>query len=452
MNTQHPALITIRDFDIVDLRFPTSEEAHGSDAVHVDPDYSAAYVVLRTDARTHDGAPLEGYGLTFTIGRGNEIVCQAIRSLMPLVQGQTLAHIAHDRRGFWRSLAQDSQFRWLGPEKGVMQLALAAIVNAVWDLEARVAGVPLWKLLANMPAEELVAATDLHGIRDAVDEAAMLAMLHANDATRDARIKHVENAGFPAYTTSCGWIGYSDETIRTRCREALNDGFTHFKMKIGQSIEDDVRRARIIRQEIGANGVLMVDANQRFDVQQAIEWIKPLAQFNLWWFEEPISPDDILGHAEIARAIQPIRVATGEQCQNRVMFKQFLASGGMQICQLDSCRVGGVNDNLAIMALARRYGVPVCPHAGGVGLCELVAHLIMVDYIRFNPSMDGRVCEFVDHLHEHFVDPCSVVNGRYRAPTLPGYSTQVKPESLIAFAFPHGPEWTRRTKTNGVSR
>ena len=433
---------TITGFEIVDLRFPTSEEAHGSDAVHVDPDYSAAYVILKTDG-AHAGAN-EGHGLTFTIGRGNEIVCQAIESLMPMVVGKSIAEIAHDRRGFWRSLAQDSQFRWLGPEKGVMALALAAIVNAVWDLEARIVGKPLWKMLAEMPAEELVAAMDFHGIRDAIDEAGCLEMLRANDPTRAERIARVEREGFPAYTTSCGWIGYSDEIIRARCREALADGFTHFKMKIGQSIDDDVRRARIIREEIGPKSTLMVDANQRFDVQQAIEWIKPLAPFNIWWFEEPVSPDDVLGHAEIARAIQPIRVATGEQCQNRVMFKQFLASGAMQICQLDACRVGGVNDNLAIMAMARRFGVPVCPHAGGVGLCELVAHLIMVDYIRFNPTMDGRVCEFVDHLHDHFVDPCIVKHGRYLAPKMPGYSGEVKRASLHAFAFPHGPEWTRR--------
>ncbi len=333
-----------------------------------------------------------------------------------------------------------------------MQLALAALVNAVWDLEARIAQQPLWRYLAEMPAETLVAATDLHGIRDAVDEAAMLEILRANDATRATRIAHVEREGFPAYTTSCGWIGYSDDVVRARCREAIAEGFTHFKMKIGQSIEDDVRRARIIREEIGSTRVLMVDANQRFDVQQAIEWIKPLAAFNIWWFEEPISPDDVLGHAEIARAIAPIKVATGEQCQNRVMFKQFLASGGMQICQLDSCRVGGVNDNLAIMALARHFGVPVCPHAGGVGLCELVAHLILVDYIRFNPSMDGRVCEFVDHLHEHFVEPCVVSNGRYQAPRSAGYSSEIKRASLQAFAYPHGPEWTRRLAAKGVSR
>ncbi len=442
--------ITITGATITDLRFPTSEEAHGSDAVHVDPDYSAACVTLHTDS------PHAGHGLTFTIGRGNEIVCQAIRSMMPLVEGRTLASIRADRRGFWRALAQDSQFRWLGPEKGVMALALAAIVNAVWDLEARVEGKPLWRLLADMPAEELVAAIDFHGIRDAVDETACLEMLRANDATRAERIARVEREGFPAYTTSCGWIGYSDDTVRTRCREAIADGFTHFKMKIGQSIEDDVRRARIIREEIGPDRVLMVDANQRFDVGQAIDWIKPLAPFGIWWFEEPVSPDDVLGHAEIARAIQPIRVATGEQCQNRVMFKQFLASGGMQICQLDSCRVGGVNDNLAIMALARRFGVPVCPHAGGVGLCEFVAHLVMVDYIRFNPSMEGRVCEFVDHLHEHFVDPCVVQGGRYLAPTKPGYSGEIKRASLEAFAFPDGPEWVgRRTKNdtaNGVAR
>ncbi len=436
---------TIIRAEIVDLRFPTSEDHHGSDAVHVDPDYSAAYVVLHTDG-THNG-----HGLTFTIGRGNEIVCQAIESLSTLVVGRTLADIAHDRRAFWRSLAQDSQFRWLGPEKGVMQLALAAIINAVWDLEARESGKPLWRLLADMPAEELVAATDLHGIRDAVDEASMLAMLKNNDSSRAERIARVEREGFPAYTTSCGWIGYSDDTVRARCREAIREGFNHFKMKIGQSIDDDVRRARIIREEIGPQRVLMVDANQRFDVQQAIQWIKPLAQFDLWWFEEPVSPDDVLGHAEIARAIAPIQVATGEQCQNRVMFKQFLASGGMQICQLDSCRVGGVNDNLAIMALARRYGVPVCPHAGGVGLCELVAHLIMVDYIRFNPSMDGRVCEFVDHLHEHFVDPCIVRNGHYLAPEKPGYSCEIKRESLRAFAFPNGPEWVKR-QPNGAAR
>ena len=425
----------ITDLQVLDIRFPTSRTQAGTDAVHVDPDYSAAYVILTTD----EG--LEGHGLTFTIGRGNEVCALAIEAFRGQVVGQTLAAIVDDFAGFWRALANEPQLRWLGPEKGVIHLALAAIVNAVWDLHAKVSGKPLWKLLADMTPQQLVACIDFRYISDALTPEEALDLLSRAERGKAAREAELLRNGYPAYNTSVGWFGYSDERIRGLCREALADGWTHFKVKVGGTPEDDDRRLALVRQEIGPAGRLMIDANQRWDVGEAIDRVRALARHDIWWMEEPTSPDDVLGHAAIARAIAPIRVATGEHCANRVIFKQLLQAQAIGICQIDSCRLGGVNENLAVMLLAAKFGVPVCPHAGGVGLCEQVQHLSMVDFIAISGSMENRVIEFVDHLHEHFADPVVVRRGRYLAPSRPGYSTEILAASRAAYRFPDGEVW-----------
>ena len=437
--------LRITALEAVDIRFPTSDHSDGSDAMHRDPDYSAAYVVLRTSQ-----AGLEGHGLTFTIGRGNELCVAAAEALAPLVVGRTLESITRDLAGFWRVLTSDSQLRWVGPEKGVIHLATAAVVNAIWDLYAKSRRKPLWKLLVDMSPEELVAAIDFRYITDALTREQALEILRANQATKAAREREMLADGYPAYTTSAGWLGYPDDKIRRLCREGIAEGWTHFKIKVGAELADDLRRAAIVREEIGPERRLMLDANQRWDVGEAIANMKQLARFDPWWIEEPTSPDDVLGHAAIARAIAPIGVATGEQCQNRVVFKQLLQAGAIRFCQIDSCRLGGVNEVLAVMLLAARFGVPVCPHAGGVGLCEYVNHLILVDYICISGSLDDRVAEYVSHLHEHFENPSVVRNGRYRAPTAPGYGITMKRESLAAHAFPHGAVWAERG-ARGVS-
>lgn len=429
--------ITITGCTVRDVRFPTSRDLDGSDAMHPDPDYSAAYVVLHTSE--DDG--LEGHGLTFTIGRGNELCVAAVEALVPLVVGKTLGAITDDMAGFWRSVTSDSQLRWVGPEKGVIHLATAALVNAVWDLYAKVEGKPLWKLLADMTPDELVACIDFRYITDAItpDEARALLARHA--AARADRETELRRHGYPAYTTSAGWLGYSDEEIRRRCRESRAQGWTHFKLKVGADLEDDRRRAALIREEIGPESTLMMDANQRWNVDEAIEWMRALEEFNPWWIEEPTSPDDVLGHAAIAEAIAPIGVATGEQCQNRVLFKQLMQAGAIDFCQIDSCRLGGVNEVLAVLLMAAKFGVPVCPHAGGVGLCEYVQHLAVFDYLCVSASLEDRIVEYVDHLHEHFVDPVVVQDGRYMLPTAPGYSITMKPESLRRFSYPDGAVW-----------
>lgn len=429
--------ITISDYEVHDLRFPTSRTREGSDAMHPDPDYSAAYVILHT--RGGDG--VEGHGLTFTIGRGNEVCVSAIEALAPLVVGRTIGAITDDMAGFWRSLASDGQLRWLGPEKGVIHLATAALVNAVWDLYAKVEGKPLWKLLADMSPEELVSCVDFRYIRDAITPEEAVSLLERRADTRDERENELRRDGYPAYTTSAGWLGHSDDEIRRRCRAALNDGWEHFKLKVGDDLEDDRRRAAIIREEIGPDRRLMMDANQRWGVGEAIEWMDNLSAVDPWWIEEPTSPDDVLGHATIADAIAPIGVATGEQCQNRVMFKQLLQADAIDFCQIDSCRLGGVNEVLAVLLMAAKYDVPVCPHAGGVGLCEYVQHLSIFDYLSVSASLENRVIEYVDHLHEHFEDPVTMENGRYMLPTAPGYSITMTPESRRRFSYPHGPVW-----------
>jgi L-fuconate dehydratase len=429
--------ITITGLTARDIRFPTSRALDGSDAMNPDPDYSAAYVVLHTDSP----AGLEGHGLTFTIGRGNEVCVAAIQALSPLVVGRTLEAFAADMAGFWRHITGDSQLRWLGPEKGVIHLATAAVVNAVWDLWAKVEGKPLWKLLADMSPEDLVACIDFRYITDALTPAEALAILRRNAPAKAERIAELERDGYPAYTTSAGWLGYDDDKIRRLCREGMAAGWNHFKLKVGADIDDDARRAAIVRETIGPARALMVDANQRWDVGEAIANMRRLAPFDPLWIEEPTSPDDVLGHAAIARAIAPIGVATGEHCQNRVIFKQLLQAGAIAFCQIDSCRLGGVNEVLAVLLMAAKFGVPVCPHAGGVGLCEYVQHLSMFDYIAVSASLDGRIVEFVDHLHEHFLDPVTIQNGRYMPPTQPGYSITMRPESLDAYEFPHGAVW-----------
>ena len=417
-----------------DIRFPTSREMDGSDALNLG-DYSATYVTLETDG------PLVGHGLTFTNGRGNEIGVAAARARAPLVVGRTLEEITEDLRGFYRRLTQDPQLRWIGPEKGIMHMATGAVVNAVWDLWARREGKPVWKLLADLTPRQVVNAIDFMWITDALTPDEALAILEKNAPTRAAREAEMRERGFPAYTTSTGWLGYSDEKVRRLCREALAEGWTFFKMKVGQDLEGNLRRAALMRAEIGRERTLAMDANQCWDVPEAIRQIKELARFDPYWIEEPTSPDDVLGHAAIARAVAPIRVATGEACQNRVIFKQLLQASAIRICQIDSCRVGGVNEVLTILLMARKFGVPVCPHAGGVGLCEYVQHLAIFDYVAVNPSLEGRVCEFVDHLHEHFVEPVRIVNGRYAAPTAPGYSIEMKGASLDEYEFPGGAAW-----------
>jgi L-fuconate dehydratase len=438
--------MVINTLTVSDLRFPTSRTNAGTDAMHPDPDYSAAYVVLGTDSG------IEGHGLAFTIGRGNEVVALAIEAFRPHVIGRRLDEITSDFAGFWRLLAGDSQLRWLGPEKGVIHLALAAIVNAIWDLYAKAERKPLWKLLADMTPRQIVSCIDFRYITDALTAEEALEILEGQAPTKAAREIELLKVGYPAYTTSVGWFGYSDEQIRGLCRDALAGGWRHFKVKVGGTLEDDARRLGVVRHELGRTCKLMIDANQRWDVGEAIERVNALAKFDLWWIEEPTSPDDVLGHAAIARGVAPVRVATGEHAANRVIFKQLLQAEAIGVCQIDSCRLGGVNENLAVMLMAAKFGVPVCPHAGGVGLCELVQHLSMFDYIAITGTMQDRVIEYVDHLHEHFVDPVAIRDGHYLPPTRPGYSTEIRPASREQYAYPSGEAWgskkleVRRTK------
>jgi L-fuconate dehydratase len=425
----------ITGIDIRDVRFPTSRTLAGSDAMNEAPDYSAAYVILQTDSE------LSGHGMTFTIGRGTEVVVAGIEALAHLVTGCRLSDVVADPRGFWRTLTGDSHLRWIGPEKGVIHLAAAALVNAVWDLWAKAEGKPLWKLLVDMSPEQLVGCIDFRYITDALSPEQAVELLQARAAGREQRERAVRRDGLLAYTTSVGWLGYSDEEVRRRCRAAVAEGWTHVKMKVGGDPEDDVRRAAMIRDEIGSERFLMMDANQVWEVEEAIEATRRLAQFDPWWMEEPTSPDDILGHARIAREVAPVRIATGEHCANRMMFKQLMQAGGLGVCQLDACRLGGVNEVLAVLLLAARFEIPVCPHAGGVGLSEYVQHLSLADYVVLGGELDDRVVEYVDELHEHFVSPVEIRGGRYVAPRAPGYSIEMLPESLAEFAYPGGSAW-----------
>lgn len=418
-----------------DLRAPTSRTLAGSDAVHIDPDYSAAYVVLATD----DGQ--EGHGFTFTIGQGNDLCCTAIEALAPLVVGRELSAITDSMGDFWRSLVNHSQLRWLGPEKGLIHLATAALVNAVWDLWAKVEGKPVWRLVADLGPERFVDCIDFRYLRDEIDEAEAVDLLRRLEPTKEQRVAELRRDGYPAYVTSAGWLGYPEEKVRTLCREALAAGWTSFKTKVGVDVASDVRRCEVMRDELGDGVQLMADANQVWDVAQAIEWVAHLRPFDLRWVEEPTSPDDVLGHAAIRRGIAPIRVATGEHAQNRVIFKQLLQAEAIDYCQVDACRLGGVNEVLAVLLMAAKRGVPVCPHAGGIGLCEYVQHLSVIDFVCVSGSLDDRTTEFADHLHEHFVDPAVVRGGRYVVPDAPGYSAEIRPESIAALTWPGGAAW-----------
>ncbi|XP_059050856.1 mitochondrial enolase superfamily member 1-like [Achroia grisella] len=442
MPTTRRGGLKIVELDVKDVRFPTSLGSHGSDALHTDPDYSCAYVTITTE----NGR--QGFGLTFTCGRGTEIIVLTIRSMKRFVLGKNAEDIFANFAGFWRTITNDSQMRWIGPEKGVVHLAVAAILNSLWDLWAKIENKPLWKLLVDMEPEELVSTIDFRYITDVVTKSEAIQILEAKKSGKEAREKYLYENGYPAYTTQVGWMGYSDELVKQLCHKYLNLGFTHFKVKVGVNFEDDYRRCSAVRNHIGSDKVLMIDANQAWSVNEAIEWVKNLAPLKPLWVEEPTSPDDVLGHAAISEALKPygIGVATGEMCANRVMFKQFLQSGGMQYCQIDSARIGSVNEILSVYIMAEKLKVKVCPHAGGVGLCEMVQHLQFWDYISLSGTMEGRLIEYVDQQHEHFIDPCIVENARYLTPKVAGYSTEFLPETLDKFSYPNGTEWQRMFK------
>lgn len=424
-------MTTIRSMRVIDVRFPTSKLLDGSDAMNPDPDYSAAYVVLETDT-----PGLAGHGLTFTIGRGNDICCAAIRAMQHLIVGKSLAWIAEDMGRFWRHMTSDSQLRWIGPDKGAIHLATGAIVSAAWDLWAKSEGKPVWALVADMSPEEIVKLIDFRYITDCITPAEALALLRERGVGKAERRADLEANGYPSYTTSAGWLGYPDDKLRRLVQEAKDAGFSHIKMKVGRDLQDDIRRLRIARQVAGPELTLMIDANQVWDVDQAIEWLPHLAFAKPWFIEEPTSPDDIEGHRRIREAMKgQMQVATGEMCQNRIVFKQLIMRGAIDVVQIDACRLGGVNEVLAVMLMAAKYGLKVCPHAGGVGLCEYVQHLSMIDYLCIAGTKEGRVIEYVDHLHEHFVDPCVVRNAAYMPPKRPGYSIEMKPESLAQYTY-----------------
>ena len=427
----------ISAIDAVDVRFPTSLSLDGSDAMNPQPDYSAAYVTIRTSAGD------EGYGLAFTVGRGNDVQVAAVRALVPLVVGMPVAGALSDPGAFARRLTGDSQLRWLGPDKGAIHMAAAAIVNAAWDLRARREGKPVWRLLAELPPEELVDLVDFRYLTDALTRDEALDILRRAEPGRAARQAELLDAGYPAYTTTPGWLGYTHEKLAALAAGAVADGFTQIKLKVGADLDEDVRRLRLAREIVGPHIRIAIDANQAWGVRQAIDWLAPLAEFDPYWIEEPTSPDDVLGHAAIRRAVAPIKVATGEHTHNAVMFKQLLQAGAIDILQLDASRVAGVTENIAILLLAAKFGVPVCPHAGGVGLCEMVQHLAMFDFVAVSGTQRDRVIEYVDHLHEHFVDPVRIDYGRYVAPRVPGLGARLHPESVARFRFPDGPAWQK---------
>ncbi len=412
-----------------DLRFPTSQSLDGSDAMNPDPDYSAAYVVLATDG------DFEGHGLTFTIGRGNDICCRAIEAMTHLLVGLELDWIKEDPGRFWRHVTGDSQLRWIGPDKGAMHLATGAVVNAVWDLLAKEAGKPVWRLVADMSPEEIVRIVDFRYLTDALTPDEALQILRRAEPGKAERIAILEREGYACYTTSAGWLGYSDEKLRRLCQEAVDQGFSHVKMKVGRDLGDDIRRLTIAREVLGPDRYMMIDANQVWEVGQAIDWVRELAFAKPYFIEEPTSPDDVAGHRKIREAVAPVKVATGEMCQNRIIFKQMIAGGAIDIVQIDACRMGGLNEVLAVLVMAAKYGLPVWPHAGGVGLCEYVQHLSMIDYVAVSGTKDGRVIEYVDHLHEHFLEPCLIENAAYMPPKLPGFSIEMKPNSIAEYRY-----------------
>ena len=429
----------INALDVIDVRFPTSRNLDGSDAMNPEPDYSAAVVVIRLD-----DMDVAGHSLLFTTGRGNDVACAAVRALVPYIVGRDVPTLVADIGAFARELTWDGQLRWLGPEKGVMHMAIGAVVNAVWDLRCRIEDKPLWRLLSSLTPEEIVSQIDFSYIDDVLTPGRALAILHAAAADRGARVATLERDGFPAYTTSAGWLGYDDAKVARLARKAVADGFTMLKLKVGADIESDIRRLQVARDAVGPDVRIAVDANQRWGVNAAIEWMARLAPHAPYWIEEPTSPDDVLGHATIRAAVTPTLVATGEHVQNRVIFKQMLQADAIDVVQIDACRVGGVNENLAILLLAAQFGKPVCPHAGGVGLCEMVQHLAMFDFVAVSGTTENRWVEFVDHLHEHFIEPVVVTNGRYRAPQGPGGGARMLDSSIAEFRFPDGPAWTGR--------
>ncbi|GAB3348091.1 L-fuconate dehydratase [Chromohalobacter beijerinckii] len=438
-------MTTITHLQARDIRFPTSRQLDGSDAMNAAPDYSATYVTLTTDADDDH----QGHGLTFTIGRGNDVCVKGVEALASRIVGRDLDAITADMGTFWRDLTSgDSQLRWLGPEKGVMHLAAAAIVNAVWDLWAKREGKPVWKLLADMSPEQLVQCLDFRFVTDALTPQEAIALLKRKEAGKGEREAHMRAEGYPGYTTSAGWLGYSEDKMRRLAREALAEGWTHFKQKVGGNLEEDRQRARILRDEIGWDRELMMDANQMWDVDEAIANMRDLAEFDPLWIEEPTSPDDILGHAEIRRRLDPMGVATGEHCHNRVMFKQLLQADAIDYCQIDAARLGGLNEVILVLLMAAKFDVPVCPHGGGVGLCEYTQHISLFDYIAVSGSLDGRILEYVDHLHEHFVDPVRIERGRYQVPEAPGYSITMHDDSLERHRYPEGEAWHAASNEN----
>lgn len=418
-------MTTITALRVEDVRFPTSLALDGSDAMNPDPDYSAAYVILDTD-----NPALKGHGLTFTIGRGNEICCAAIKALEHLIVGRDLAAITADMGQFWRDFTSDSQLRWIGPDKGAIHLATGAVVNAVWDLWSKAAGKPLWKLVADMSPEELVRCIDFRYITDCITPQEALTLLQRRADNKAQRTEKLMAEGYPCYTTSAGWLGYPDDKLRRLCQEAVDAGFDYLKLKVGRDLEDDIRRVRIAREVIGPDRKLMIDANQVWETNDAIPWVNALAFASPWFIEEPTSPDDIEGHRKIRQAVAPVKVATGEMCHNRIMFKQFIMREAIDVVQIDACRMGGVNEVLAVMLMAAKYNLPVCPHAGGVGLCEYVQHLSMIDYLCIAGTHEGRVIEYVDHLHEHFVHPCDIRGAAYMPPEAPGFSIEMHQASI----------------------
>lgn len=434
---------TITAVEVLDVRFPTSLQLDGSDAMNPEPDYSATYVTVRTS----DG--VAGYGLAFTVGRGNDVQVAAVRALAPLVVGLPVADVLADLGGFSRRLTGDSQLRWLGPEKGAIHMAAGAIVNAVWDLYGRREGKPVWLLLSELSPDQLVDLLDFRYLREALTRDEALEILRRAQPGRAQRVAHLLAHGYPAYTTTPGWLGYSDAKLVRLSKGAVADGFSLIKLKVGANLGDDLRRLRLARETVGPQVRIAVDANQAWGVHQAIDWMTELAPYHPYWIEEPTSPDDILGHAAIRRAIAPIKVATGEHVHNQVMFKQLLQAGALDVLQLDASRTAGVTENIAILLLAAKFGIPVCPHAGGVGLCEMVQHLAMFDYVAVSGTMENRVIEYVDHLHEHFTDPARVRGGRYLAPTAPGISAQIHRRSLADHRYPDGPAWNAAGSTSG---
>lgn len=419
----------ITDLEVLDIRFPTSSQLDGSDAMNPDPDYSAAYVILKTDG------DLEGHGLTFTIGRGNEICCAAIEAMRHLIVGLSVDDMRQSPAMVWRKLTSDSQLRWIGPDKGAMHLATGAVVNALWDLWAKAEGKPLWQLVADMTPAQLVNCIDFRYLTDCITPEEALSLLEERSRGKTERLQTLLREGYPCYTTSAGWLGYDDAKLRRLCQEAIDAGFSHIKLKVGRDLEDDKRRVRIAREVLGPDRTLMIDANQIWERDQAIAWVRELAFAKPWFIEEPTSPDDVEAHRAIREAVAPVQVATGEMCQNRILFKQFIMREAIDIVQLDACRLGGVNEVLAVLLMAAKYGLKVCPHAGGVGLCEYVQHLAMIDYLAFAASKEGRVTEYVDHLHEHFLDPCVVQNAAYMPPQAPGFSIEMKKASLEQYRF-----------------